>query len=101
MNAKYALAFHAVGLFHHLYTGHYSNTKMDFSKITNERVLDIGRYNFRYFTTWNLVSTGVRLSKDRKLYFFIFLGDANYLFSLCFNQRYLHNLRKTFLAEII
>lgn len=56
MNVKYALSFHLIGLIHHLYAGHYSFFELDFKGIDDDRVLDIGRYNFRYFTSWNLVS---------------------------------------------
>ena len=70
---KLSIAFYTIGLAHHLYVSKFTHLDLDFSDQTDDRILDLETYRYRYLTTWNLVRNHakIRIGKNFLNIFFI------------------------------
>lgn len=80
MKQNINLIFHIAALIHHVYVLRYSVSGLDFAKSTDPRVVEMERFAYRYFTTWNLVMSFVFYFKNSAANLFFILVATNCLF---------------------
>lgn len=71
MTKYFGAVYHAVALIHHVYAMK-STSEIEFSKHTDQRVIEIETFGYRYFTFWNMMIQTI----------FLFLAVAADIFHL-------------------